>query len=326
MEDNDMTQKKTGFLFVGMLVLSFMVLTACAPNRALTRNNPEYPQAQDVNGNVEESDFTYNSDVNDSGRDRTYYRGEASRTSDISVRDSGESGAADRDISYSGDNSRQTNGFFQQGEASWYGREFHGKLTASGERFDMNGNTAAHRTLPFGTVLLVKNLNNGKTVTVKINDRGPYRQGRIIDLSYSAARELDMLRSGHATVGITVLNRGEGNRSARGGDRIAGDSVEPVAGDDSYRDEGRPEGTVRDENSGGGRYMLQAGAFYSRQNANVLKERIQRSFSNPVVVVHEDGMYKVRVESISSRSEANRYKRILADENISAFVVDTSRQ
>ncbi|HON77173.1 MAG TPA: septal ring lytic transglycosylase RlpA family protein [Spirochaetota bacterium] len=324
-----MAQKKTGSLFVGVLVLSFMVLTACAPNRALTRNNPEYPQAQGTQDNVEESNFTYNSDVHDTGSDRSYYREGSSRTSDITVRDgagSRDAGSSDRDISYNGDASRQADSFFQQGEASWYGREFHGKLTASGERFDMNSSTAAHRTLPFGTVLLVKNLNNGKTVTVKINDRGPYRQGRIIDLSYSAARELDMLRSGHAMVGIKVLSRGEGSRSARDSARDGNDGVEPVAGDDSYRDAGSNRERSRYEESAGGRYMLQAGAFYSRQNANSLKERLQRSFSNPVVVVHEDGMYKVRVESISTRSEANRYKRILADDNISAFVVDNSRQ
>lgn len=321
-----MAQKKTGSLFVGVLVLTFMVLTACAPNRALTRNNPEYPQVQEGTDHVEESNFTYNSDVNDTGRDGEYYRERPSRTSNMNVRESRENSDGDRDISYGSNNSPQGDSFFQKGEASWYGREFHGKLTASGERFDMNGSTAAHRTLPFGTVLLVKNLNNGKTVTVKINDRGPYRQGRIIDLSYSAARELDMLRSGHAVVGIKVLSRGEGNRSASGRDRVVDDGVEPVAGDDSYNDEGRSEASSRNEDSAGGRFMLQAGAFYSRQNADSLKQRIQRSFSNPVVVVHEDGMYKVRVESIASRSEANRYKRILADDNISAFVVDNNRQ
>lgn len=79
---------------------------------------------------------------------------------------------------------------FQQGIASWYGPGFHNRLTANGERYNMNALTAAHRTLPFGTMVLVKNTATGKTVTVRINDRGPYIKGRIIDLSRAAAKEL----------------------------------------------------------------------------------------------------------------------------------------
>lgn len=79
---------------------------------------------------------------------------------------------------------------FQQGTASWYGPGFHNRLTANGERFDMHAMTAAHRTLPFGTMVLVKNPATGKSVTVRINDRGPYVKGRIIDLSRAAAQKL----------------------------------------------------------------------------------------------------------------------------------------
>lgn len=82
---------------------------------------------------------------------------------------------------------------FQQGIASWYGPGFHNRLTANGERYNMNALTAAHRTLPFGTMVLVKNTVTGKTVTVRINDRGPYIKGRIIDLSRAAARELGIV-------------------------------------------------------------------------------------------------------------------------------------
>jgi rare lipoprotein A (peptidoglycan hydrolase) len=85
--------------------------------------------------------------------------------------------------------------FYQKGYASWYGREFHGKATASGEKFDMNEMTAAHKTLPFGTILEVRNLENGKSVRVKINDRGPYRGNRIIDLSYAGAKEIGMVKN-----------------------------------------------------------------------------------------------------------------------------------
>jgi rare lipoprotein A len=91
--------------------------------------------------------------------------------------------------------------------ASWYGPQFQGRATASGERFDMNGLTAAHRTLPLGTQVRVRNLENGRSVVVRINDRGPYVKGRAIDLSYAAARELRMVEDGEAPVEITEINR-----------------------------------------------------------------------------------------------------------------------
>ena len=92
--------------------------------------------------------------------------------------------------------------FLQTGIASWYGPRFHGKLTASGEVFNQNEFTAAHRTLPWGSKVKVTNLDNGKSVEVRINDRGPFGKGRIIDLSRAAARALDMVKSGIAQVRI----------------------------------------------------------------------------------------------------------------------------
>jgi len=91
------------------------------------------------------------------------------------------------------------------GMASWYGREHHGRRTASGERFDMNALTAAHRTLPFGTRVRVTNLDNGRAVEVHINDRGPFRRGRILDVSKAAAAELRMIGPGTARVRIEVV-------------------------------------------------------------------------------------------------------------------------
>jgi rare lipoprotein A len=91
------------------------------------------------------------------------------------------------------------------GVASWYGREFQGRPTASGERFDMHDLTAAHRTLPFGTRVKVTNLQSGKSVVVRINDRGPHKPGRVIDLSYAAAKQLNMIEPGTARVRIEVL-------------------------------------------------------------------------------------------------------------------------
>jgi len=93
-----------------------------------------------------------------------------------------------------------------EGIASWYGKDFHGKKTASGETYNMYNLTAAHRTLPLGSRVRVTNLDNGKKVVVRINDRGPFEKGRIIDLSYEAARQLDMLHKGTARVKLTLLD------------------------------------------------------------------------------------------------------------------------
>lgn len=96
-------------------------------------------------------------------------------------------------------------GWTQTGMASWYGNPFHGRQTASGEVYDMDRMTAAHQTLPFGTRVRVENLDNGSTVVVRINDRGPFVKGRILDVSRRAARELGMIGPGTARVRITVL-------------------------------------------------------------------------------------------------------------------------
>ncbi len=95
-----------------------------------------------------------------------------------------------------------------RGYASWYGKEFHGRRTASGVRFNMYDYVAAHRTLPLGTILLVKNLKNGKTVRVKVVDRGPYVRGRHLDLSYAAAKKLGMILDGVVPFEAKVLRCG----------------------------------------------------------------------------------------------------------------------
>jgi len=98
-------------------------------------------------------------------------------------------------------------GYNEVGIASWYGPGFHGKTTANGELYDMYAFTAAHKTLPFGTVVEVVDLDTGRSVVVRINDRGPFVPGRIIDLSYAAAEALGILERGTARVGLIVLFR-----------------------------------------------------------------------------------------------------------------------
>ena len=97
-------------------------------------------------------------------------------------------------------------GYRAEGKASYYGARHHGNKTASGERFDQNALTAAHRNLPFGSLVRVTNLRNDKSVVVRINDRGPYSKGRIIDLSHKAAAQIDMLRAGVVPVRVEQLS------------------------------------------------------------------------------------------------------------------------
>ncbi|MEW6542099.1 MAG: septal ring lytic transglycosylase RlpA family protein [Nitrospirota bacterium] len=105
-------------------------------------------------------------------------------------------------------------GVKERGVASWYGKEFDGWLTASGEPYNMEDLTGAHRTLPLGTVVRVTNVNNGRQVQVRINDRGPYVNGRILDLSYKAARRLGMVEGGTAAVSLEVVGNHGGLFSA----------------------------------------------------------------------------------------------------------------
>jgi len=103
-------------------------------------------------------------------------------------------------------------GYVQKGSASWYGPTFHGRTTASGERYNMLDLTAAHRTFPFDTCVRVTNLANSRALVVRINDRGPFVRGRIIDLSYTAAKILDIPESGTSAVKLEVLEADEGRR------------------------------------------------------------------------------------------------------------------
>jgi len=102
----------------------------------------------------------------------------------------------------------RANNYVERGLASYMAQELQGRTTANGEKFDMWALTAAHKTLPFGTMVRVKNLENNKTVDVRINDRGPFKRGRIIDLSYEAARRLDFIKDGLTKVEIRVIKSG----------------------------------------------------------------------------------------------------------------------
>lgn len=203
--------------------------------------------------------------------------------------------------------------YYQVGIASWYGREYQGRLTASGEPFDMNKYTAAHRTLPFGSVILVTNLANGKKVKCTVNDRGPFKKNRILDISYKAAKNLDMLTKGEAKVGITVLSYGNDTQPKTQSNDV-GVFGQPV---DTYNEASNSADMESKQFSG---LAIQTGAFYSKANALKLKEKIEGFIDKPVIVVQEGYYYKVRIANMNE-SEVTHYIKILKKNDIPSYKV-----
>lgn len=172
---------------------------------------------------------------------------------------------------------------FEVGTASWYGGKFQGRKTANGEKFDTNKFTAAHRTLPFHTEVKVTNLENGKTTIVRINDRGPFVRGRIIDLSRAAAKELDMIHSGTAKVRIEIIDAAESIPLPE--PEIPEKTAEPPSGTAAGQTESA-SGSASRSTAGGSasagavpptadRYKIQLGSFSVEENAKRMKEYLQ---------------------------------------------------
>jgi rare lipoprotein A len=178
-------------------------------------------------------------------------------------------------------------GNVQTGTASWYGGEFHGKRTSSREVYDMNDLTAAHNTLPLGTFVAVTNLNNGQSVVVRINDRGPFVKNRVIDLSYAAARAIDMIGTGTAPVRIEVLP----------------DISPPLAAL---------------------RFSVQTGSFIKRANAEALCKELARQFADVYVSTFETARqvyHRVRVRA-KDRETAETLSRRLMERGYTAIIFE----
>jgi len=182
-------------------------------------------------------------------------------------------------------------GFDQRGRASWYGKKFHGRKTANGETYNMYAMTAAHKTLPFNTNLRVINLENGKETQVRINDRGPFVRGRIIDLSYTAAKKIGMVGSGTASVKIVALGVADKSTTVSG----SKPSYHHV---DYYQ----------------GNFTIQVGAFTNRPNAERLRSKLIQSLKNAHITTYNDGYdtyYRVRVGRCSTLEQAAKYEEIM---------------
>jgi rare lipoprotein A len=179
---------------------------------------------------------------------------------------------------------RDSRGFVQRGIASWYGTKFHGRNTSNGEVYDMYAMTAAHKRLPLPSFVEVTNLENGRRVVVRVNDRGPFHENRIIDLSYAAAARIGMLGKGTALVEVRAIDPAAPVRVA------ASPPPTPPA----------PRPSVDQAP----RLYLQAGAFQDRANAERLRQRLEDGLARPVRVqaaqVTERSVYRVQVGPLAS--------------------------
>jgi len=168
-------------------------------------------------------------------------------------------------------------GFVQEGMASWYGKDFHGKKTSNRETYNMYDKTAAHKTLPFGTYVRVKNLSNLKEIVVRINDRGPFITGRIIDLSYAASKQIGLVGPGVTRVRLVALSRKVGQIKS-------GNDYMPLVEVIDFRK---------------GKFTVQVGAFENKDNAQRLVERLRVIFGHVTISEYvspkEKTIYRVRV-------------------------------
>lgn len=188
-----------------------------------------------------------------------------------------------------------SSGYVARGIASWYGRDFHGLATSSGETYNMNAMTAAHTTLPLPTWVEVTNLVNGKRVVVKVNDRGPFIDNRLIDLSYAAATQLDMVGTGTTRVEVRAI-------PAPGSAPPRDAAVVAAAGTVAS-----PQPAVGAASAPVQHMFVQVGAFSDQQNAERLAARLRASgFANPAVVSEADNrrmMHRVRLGPIRDSQE-----------------------
>ena len=191
-------------------------------------------------------------------------------------------------------------GFRQRGIASWYGKDFHGKKTSNGEIYDMYAMTAAHKTLPLGTYVRVHNLENNRKLEVRINDRGPFVRGRIIDLSYTAAKELGLVGPGTAKVEIVALGTPAATDGGTGRTFIQGDYYS-------------------------GNFTFQVGAFSNRENAERLKRKLDEQYKNAHITRYDRGdkiFYRVRVGAFKTLEDAVLNEAILIQDGYAdAFMV-----
>lgn len=200
----------------------------------------------------------------------------------------------------------------QKGTASYYADKFEGKQTASGEKYKHKNLTAAHKTLPFGTIVKVTNLENQETVEVRINDRGPFVAGRVIDLSRSAAEKLKFVNQGLAEVQIEVLDAGDGRTN----------SNRPVQIDQQIDREAYFQMKVKRKEPAG--YGVQIGSFQGFDNMLKLSENVEKSYRAKIYVevkeLNDSKVYAIILGDYRNRKKADKLKAKINDRFPDAFV------
>lgn len=199
--------------------------------------------------------------------------------------------------------------FRQRGIASWYGRRFHGQKTSSGEPYDMYAMTAAHPTLPIPSYARVTNPANGRSVVVRINDRGPFHAGRIIDLSWTAAWKLGYLDDGSSVVEVESIVPGQETPMVAAATPATDDPIARIALADTAPS---PVPEIREARG----IYLQLGAFGSADNAEVLRGRLARelgSLGEKLVVSSSGGLHRVQLGPWADHEEARRIIARLAE-------------
>lgn len=206
-----------------------------------------------------------------------------------------------------------TPGAVERGLASWYGREFDGLPTASGETFRPEKVSAAHRTLPLGTLVEVTNEKNGKSVRVKVNDRGPFVAGRIVDLSKAAAAEIGSVADGVVPVTLRVVTLGDNSRIRARTDEPRAPTPANTA---TWPDE---KGAAPARPSGG--WAVQAGAFGSAENATRLAAKLASRYPSPWVEEHR-GLKRVKFGPYATREDAEAARDTLGEMGLAGIVVE----
>jgi rare lipoprotein A len=189
--------------------------------------------------------------------------------------------------------------FRQAGTASWYGRKFHGQKTSIGETYDMYAMTAAHPTLPLPSYVRVTNPANNRSVIVRLNDRGPFHQDRVIDLSYVAAAKLDLIRRGSGLVTVERVFPGDDLNLAAQPALVPMPMPTPTA----------TNVATSPVSAEAGQLYLQLGAFSSADNAEIFRARMMRELTwnqEPIAVLQKDGLHRVRLGPYKTREEAER--------------------
>ena len=298
-------------------ILIFFFLQFCKTYTNIT-TNVRLPQGNykfDKNDNLEEGNKLANSEILDKKNCDCPLTKKEPKNADENLNEDSKTNIVEPEDTANKD-------FSEVGLASWYGKDFDGKLTASGVPFDSNKISSAHKTIPLGSKILVQNMENKKQIEVIVNDRGPYIKGRILDLSEKGAELLGYKQEGLTHVGIKVIEFPSKKEKV---------SHEGKGATYEYFQEAKLEqekevklgGLTTGESildEGQGYYSVQVGTFYDLRLAKKLEERLE-PFKEPVKIIKRAKLFVVRIGNFKNSNEATKLKNKLNKEGHAAFIM-----